>query len=67
MFYLLKASRKASKFTHSPIQCLNDAVSVSIKRPSREVDHLSPPNAEVKNGWSYIPTSSWWAGIAQSV
>jgi len=28
-----------------------------VNQPPCEVDHLLPPSAQVKNGWSYIPTS----------
>jgi hypothetical protein len=29
-----------------------------VKRPGREVDHVPPPSAVVKNAWSYRPTST---------
>jgi hypothetical protein len=28
-----------------------------VNQPPCEIDHLLPPSAEVKNGWSYISTS----------
>jgi hypothetical protein len=36
--------------THFPLQSVNGALSLDVKRPRREDDHASPSNAEIKNG-----------------
>jgi hypothetical protein len=40
------------------------ALSLGVKRPGREVDHLPPSVAEVKNAWGYTstPNSPSWRG-----
>jgi len=30
---------------------------LGVKRPVRETDHSPPSSAEIKNAWSYTPTS----------
>jgi hypothetical protein len=40
-----------------------------VKRPGRDVDHLSPSSVEVKNEWSYISAPPYvpsWLGQGQS-
>ena len=29
---------------------------MGFKRPGRDINHLSPPGAEIKNEWSYTST-----------
>jgi hypothetical protein len=39
-----------------PIQwVLGGGSSTEIKQPRHEADHSPPPNAEIKNSWSYTP------------
>jgi len=45
--------------TQPPIQLIPGALSLGVKRPGREADHLSPPSAEVKNAWSYTSTPTY--------
>jgi hypothetical protein len=42
--------------TQPPIQWVTGTLSLGIKRPGREADHLAPSSAEVKNAWSYTST-----------
>jgi hypothetical protein len=49
-------SRPALGPTHPPIQWVSGALSLVLKRPGREADHLRPYSAEVKNAWSYTFT-----------
>jgi hypothetical protein len=42
--------------THPPIQWVPGALSLGVKRPGREADHLPPSSVEVKNAWSYNST-----------
>jgi len=42
--------------TQPPIQRVAGALSLGIKLPGREADHLDPPSAEVKNSWRYTST-----------
>jgi hypothetical protein len=35
------------------------ALSLGVKRPAREADHLPPSNAGVKNAWATAPISSY--------
>jgi len=39
--------------------CPMGALSLEVKRLRREADHSPPPNAEVKNAWSYTSTSPY--------
>jgi hypothetical protein len=32
---------------------MSGAVTLAVKLPGREADHLPPTNAEIKNAWSY--------------
>jgi hypothetical protein len=41
----------------TPIQWVPMAISPGVKRPRREVDHITPTSAEVKNAWIYTSTS----------
>jgi hypothetical protein len=41
--------------TEPPLQWLQGALSLGIKRPGREADYSPPFSAEVKNVWSIPP------------
>jgi hypothetical protein len=45
--------------TQPPIQWVPGALSLGVKRPEREADHLPPSSAEVKNAWSYASTPQY--------
>jgi hypothetical protein len=53
VFLLTAASRTALGPTQPPIHRVPESLSVGVKRPGREADHLPPSSAEVKNAWSY--------------
>jgi len=42
-----------------PIQWVPEALSLRVKRPGRETNHLPLSSAEDKNAWSYTSTSSY--------
>jgi hypothetical protein len=42
-----------------PLQWIPGALSLGVKRPGREVDHLPSSSAEVKNAWSYNSTPQY--------
>jgi hypothetical protein len=46
-------SRLALGPIQPPVQWVPGALSLGVKRPGREPDHLPPSSAEVKNAWSY--------------
>jgi hypothetical protein len=50
--------------TQPPIQWVPGALSLGVKRPGHEADHLPPSSAEAKNAWSYTstPNTSSWHG-----
>jgi hypothetical protein len=52
-FLQTTAFRTAMGPTQHPIQWVPGALSLGVKRPGREADHLHPSSAEVKNLWSY--------------
>jgi hypothetical protein len=54
VFFLFhNASRPALEPTQPPIQWVPGAPSLGVKRPGRDIDHLPPSNAEIKNAWSH--------------
>jgi hypothetical protein len=55
IFHSTTASRTALGLTQPPIQWVLGALSLGVKRPGRESDHLPPSSAEV-NEWSYTST-----------
>jgi hypothetical protein len=63
-FLFFTVSRPALRPTQPPIQWVTGGLPSGVKRPGHEADHLPPPNAEVKNRWSYtsIPHMSAWHG-----
>jgi hypothetical protein len=50
------ASRQPLRSTQSPIQWVMKAISMGVKRPECEADHIPPSSATVKNGGA-IPTT----------
>jgi hypothetical protein len=42
--------------TQPPIQWVQGALYLGVKRPGRETDNSPPSSAEVKNAWSYNST-----------
>jgi hypothetical protein len=50
------ASRPVLGPTQPPIQRVPVALSLGVKRPVCEADHLPPSSAEIKNAWSYTST-----------
>jgi hypothetical protein len=50
------AFRTALRPTQPPIQWVPESLSLEVKQPGREADHLPPSNAEVKNAWCYTST-----------
>jgi hypothetical protein len=56
IFLFTTASRMVLRPTQPPIQWVLGALSLGVKRPGREADHLPPSSAEVKNAWSYTST-----------
>jgi hypothetical protein len=42
-----------------PVQWVPESFSLGVKRPGRGADHSPPPNAEVKNAWSYTSTPQY--------
>jgi hypothetical protein len=56
IFLFTTASRTALGPTQPPIQWVPGTLSLGVKRPGRESDHLPPLSAEVKNAWSFTST-----------
>jgi hypothetical protein len=48
IFLLTTVFRAALRPTQPPIQWVTGALSLGVKRPGREADHLPPSSAEVK-------------------
>jgi hypothetical protein len=59
IFLFTTASRTALGTTQPPIQRVQEALSLGVKRPGREADHSRPPSPEVKNVWGYTSTSQY--------
>jgi hypothetical protein len=57
--FLTTASRTALRPTQPPIQWVEGAPSLEVRRPGREADHSPPSSAEVKNAWSYTSTPQY--------
>jgi hypothetical protein len=57
IFFFATASEPALGPAQPPIQWVLVTLSLGVKRPGREADHSPPSSAEVKNAWSYTPTS----------
>jgi len=56
IFLFATASRPALRPTQPPIKLVPAALSLGVKRPGREADHLPPFSVEIKNSWSYTST-----------
>jgi hypothetical protein len=57
-FTLLRPDRLLGPFTQPPVQWVPGALSLGLKRPGLEDDHLPPSSAEVKIARSYTSTPS---------
>jgi hypothetical protein len=55
-FFFSTASRPILGPTQPPIQRVQGALSLGVKRLGREADHSPPSSAEVKNAWIYTST-----------
>jgi hypothetical protein len=65
IFLFTTASRMALGPTQPPIQWVPDALSLGVKRPGREVDHLPPSSVEVKECvelYLHSPNMPSWRG-----
>jgi hypothetical protein len=65
IFLFTTASGTALGPTQPPIQWVEGALSLVIKRPGRETDHLPPSSAEVKECvelYLHSPNTSSWRG-----
>jgi hypothetical protein len=56
IFLFTAASRPALGPTQAPIQWVQGALSLRVKRPGRDADHSLPSSAEVRNAWIYTST-----------
>jgi hypothetical protein len=65
-FSLHHRVQKGSGAHQTPIQWVQRAPSLGIKRPEREADHSPPSSAEVKNAWSYTSTPRVFHGVVLS-
>jgi hypothetical protein len=55
-FVFSASSRPVLGPTQPPIQWVQWALSLEVKRPGREADHLPPTSAEVQKTWIYTST-----------
>jgi hypothetical protein len=65
IFLFTTASRMALGHTQPPIQWVQDALSLGVKRPGREADHSPPSSAEVKEWvelYIHYPNTPSWRG-----
>jgi hypothetical protein len=58
-FSLHHRVQNVSGATQHPLQWVQGALSLGIKRPERKADHSPPSSAEVKNAWSYTSTPQY--------
>jgi hypothetical protein len=59
IFLFTNMSRTALGSTQPPIQWVDGALSLGVKRPRHEADHSPPSTAEVKDVWSYTSTPQY--------
>jgi hypothetical protein len=59
IFAFLNTSRPFLGPASPPVQWVQGAISMEVKRPEREANHTLPSNVEVKNAWSYTSTRLW--------
>jgi hypothetical protein len=65
IFLFTTASRTALEPTQPPMQCVQGALSLGVKRPGREADHSPPSSAEVKECvelYLHSPNTPSWLG-----
>jgi hypothetical protein len=55
--FFATVSRPTLRPNEPPIQRVPGAFFLVVQRPGREADHSPPPDAEVKNSWTYITSS----------
>jgi hypothetical protein len=55
-FLFSTSSRPALRPTQPPIQCVPEALSLRVKWPGPEAEHLPPTSAVVKKTWIYAST-----------
>jgi hypothetical protein len=66
IFLLTTASRPALGPTQPPVQWVPGALSLGVKWPGREADHLPPSSAEVKDCmelYLHSPNTPLWRGV----
>jgi hypothetical protein len=66
IFLFTTTSRTALGPTQPPIQWVQGALSLGVKRPGREADHSPPSSAEVKECvelYLHSPIMSSWRGV----
>jgi hypothetical protein len=59
IYLFTTASRPALGPTQPPIHWVPEVLSLRLKRPGREADHLLPSSAEVRNTWSCTSTPKY--------
>jgi len=56
VFWVMTVSRTALGLTRTPIEKLQEVLSLGVKRPGREADHSPPSSDKIKTAWSYTFT-----------
>jgi hypothetical protein len=67
-FFFTTASKTALGPTQIPIQWVAGALSLGVKRPGREADHLPPSSAEVKECIASTPQYAFmvWCSVKKT-
>jgi len=52
VYYILQKSTPSLEPTQPPIQWVSYVLASGVKRPGREIDHLSPSSVAVNNEWN---------------